>query len=75
MAHGGMIHGDSYAHKLKPVPGKANVSGDSPKNDTVHAKLSPGEVILPRSVMQSKDPAQAAAAFVQAILEKQRKKA
>ena len=32
------------------VPGKAQVHGDSPKNDTVHAKLSPQEIVIPRSV-------------------------
>lgn len=31
------------------VPGKAKVKGDSPKNDTVPAMLSPGEVVVPRS--------------------------
>jgi hypothetical protein len=34
------------------VPGQARVAGDSPKNDTVPARLSPGEVVLPRSVTQ-----------------------
>ncbi len=33
------------------VPGHAAVHGDSPKNDTVAAKLSPGEVVVPRSAM------------------------
>lgn len=33
------------------VPGVAPVSGDSPKNDIIPAKLSPGEVVLPRSVV------------------------
>jgi len=33
------------------VPGKANVPGDSPVNDTVKARLSPGEVVVPRTVM------------------------
>lgn len=33
------------------VPGVAPVKGDSPKNDIVPAKLSPGEVVLPRSVV------------------------
>ncbi|MES1989093.1 MAG: hypothetical protein V4440_13895, partial [Pseudomonadota bacterium] len=33
------------------VPGVAPVRGDSPKNDIVPAKLSPGEVVLPRSVV------------------------
>lgn len=31
------------------VPGKACVSGDSPKNDTVPAMLSPGEIVIKRS--------------------------
>jgi hypothetical protein len=31
------------------VDGKAKVAGDSPKNDTVTAKLSPGEIVIPRS--------------------------
>lgn len=39
MKHGGM------------VPGKAKVVGNSPKNDTVDAKLSPGEAVVPRSAM------------------------
>jgi hypothetical protein len=38
------------------VPGKAQVAGDSPKNDTVHAKLSPGEIVVKRTVAQSGDP-------------------
>lgn len=52
------------------VPGKAKVSGNSIKNDTVPAVLSPGEVVIPRSVMQSADPAAGAAAFVQHVLSK-----
>lgn len=39
------------------VPGKAKVAGDSPKNDTVIAKLSPGEVVIPRSLAE--DPERA----------------
>ena len=34
------------------VPGRAAVSGDSPKNDFVKALLSPGEVVVPRSVVK-----------------------
>lgn len=52
------------------VPGKAAVAGDSKQNDTVPAMLSPGEVVIPRSVMQSQDPAKGAAAFVAAVLAK-----
>ncbi len=35
-----------------PVPGIPAVPGDSPRNDTQLAKLSPGEIVLPRSVTQ-----------------------
>lgn len=56
------------------VPGKAKVAGDSPVNDTVSAQLSPGEVVIPRSIMESKDPASAAAAFVQGVMHSSKKK-
>lgn len=36
------------------VPGKARVVGDSSKNDTVPALLSPGEAVIPRSMMKDK---------------------
>lgn len=68
-----LAQGGSVGSALKAggsVPGQAKVSGDSEKNDTVHALLSPGEVVIPRSVMQSSDPARSAAAFVQAVLAK-----
>lgn len=74
MACGGPVMGEAYAHQMKPVPGHASVRGDSPQNDTVPAKLSPGEVIIPRSVMQSKDPAGNAAKFVAAVMAKNGRK-
>ena len=37
------------------VPGKANAPGNSYKNDTVPALLSPGEFVLPRSVTADKE--------------------
>lgn len=37
LAHGGV------------VPGEAPLPGDHPQNDVVHARLSPGEVVVPRS--------------------------
>jgi len=37
------------------VPGHAKVPGDSPINDTVHAKLSPGEIVVPRTVANDDD--------------------
>jgi len=45
MADGGKVH---IKAPVK-VPGKAPVAGDSPANDVVDAKLSPGEVVVPRS--------------------------
>lgn len=60
-AHGGVIDG------------QAMVPGDHPVNDTVPTMLSPGEVVIPRSVMQSKDPAKAAAAFVKQVMEGEHK--
>lgn len=58
------------------VPGKAKVSGarDSYANDTVDAVLSPGEIVLPRSVTQSSDPVAASAKFVAALKAKKGKK-
>jgi hypothetical protein len=55
------------------VPGKAEVKGDSLKNDKVPAVLSPGEVVIPRSVMQSDDPVKNSAKFVQAVMAKKGK--
>jgi len=60
---------------VKPgmVPGKAPVKGDHPKNDIVHALLSPGEAVLPRSVMNDKDPPSAAKKFVAKLLSRRNK--
>lgn len=45
MADGGKIH----IKAPTKVPGVAPVAGDSPTNDIVDAKLSPGEVVVPRT--------------------------
>lgn len=50
------------------IPGKAKVSGDSYANDTVRKELKAGGIVIPRSVMQSKDAPKKAAAFVAAHL-------
>ena len=47
------------------VPGSAKVFGDSQKNDTVAALLSPGEFVIPRSKMQDKGNL----ALIQAIMD------
>lgn len=52
-AHGGEIH--SYLEGGQ-VDGKAKVPGDSMKNDTVHAMLSPGEIVLPRTIAHNPEP-------------------
>lgn len=84
-ANGGTVEERSHFHKarsahlsgaFKPmreggaVPGKAKVAGNSYANDTVKAELSPGEIVLPRSVTQSQDPVGNAAKFVQAVMAK-----
>lgn len=58
-AHGGIIKG------------KAQVSGDSPKNDTVPTMLSPGEIVIPRSV--ANDP-EKAKEFIEHIRKQNEKK-
>lgn len=71
-----LYHGGNVGNKLKAggnVPGKPQHLGNDYRNDTVKAMLSPGEVVIPNSVMQSKDPVRGAAAFVQAQLAKKRK--
>ena len=72
-----MAKGGDVGESLKSgghVPGHASVEGDSLKNDTVHAMLSPGEIVIPRSVAQSFDPVDGAAKFVAALQAKKGKK-
>lgn len=69
--------GGNVGSKLKAgghVPGQAKMSGDNLKNDTVHAMLSPGEIVIPRSVLQGKDPARGAAEFVAQVMAKKKVK-
>jgi len=50
-ADGGVVHDHAICAKLGAIiPGRAKVDGDSPENDTVPAMLSPGELVIPRSV-------------------------
>lgn len=64
--------GKASAMEAKKVPGKAVIKGDSPKNDTVRTTLEEGGVVIPRSVMQSDDPGKKAAAFVKAVMARQK---
>jgi hypothetical protein len=69
--------GGSVGSALKAggaVPGRAQVAGDSSRNDTVAAKLSPGEIVLPRSIVNSKNAPAAAAKFVAALQAKKGKR-
>lgn len=51
---------------------KAVKAGNSYDNDKIPAVLSEGEVVIPRSVMQGKDPARGAADFVAKVMAKRR---
>lgn len=53
------------------VPGQAKVKGDSLKNDTVPAMLSPGEIVIPRHITQHARAPELAAKFVEMELLKQ----
>lgn len=64
------LGGADYFKRGGPVPGEAKVDGDSYSNDTVHALLSPGEVVLPRHVTQSENAPEKAAEFMKALLAK-----
>ncbi len=64
-AHGGIVnhdhsicmaHGGICLAEGGPVPGDAPLPGDTTANDIVHANLSPGEAVIPRtSVAQHPD--------------------
>jgi len=56
----------------REIPGKAKYKGDTRSNDTVPALLSPGEIVLPRTVAQSEDAPDKAKKFVQAIKKQKR---
>lgn len=49
------------------VPGKAKIKGNSEKNDTQPALLSPGEIVLPRSVTEAPDMEKKAIEFLRHI--------
>ena len=53
-----------FAHGGKVPEGSAPVAGDSPKNDTVPAMLSPNEIVIPRSITMGPNAPQEAAKFV-----------
>lgn len=54
------------------IPGKPKVAGNSYKNDVVSKKLDVGGIVIPNSIMQSKDPAKGAKDFVANIIAKRK---
>lgn len=69
-AHGGVVGG-----KLKAggkVPGKPKVDHDAYKNDTVSAKLSPGEVVIDLNTLKDKGKLGQMARFVAANIERKK---
>jgi|WetSurMetagenome_2_1015567.scaffolds.fasta_scaffold100855_3 hypothetical protein len=58
----------------KKVPGKAPMKGDHSQNDIVPAKLDVGGIVIPKSVMESKNPAEEAKKFVANELAKKKSK-
>lgn len=53
------------------VPGEAKKEGDSPENDTVPALLSPGEIVIPRTLADNPEKAKS---FIESILENRKSK-
>ena len=56
----------------KKIPGTPKVAGNSYANDVVPAKLEAGGVVIPNSIMQSKDPAAGAKDFIAGIIAKRK---
>lgn len=54
------------------IPGKPKVKGNSYQNDVVPKKLDVGGIVIPNSIMQSKNPAKGASDFVAKIIAKRK---
>lgn len=77
MASGGSVHlpfapmdyrGGGPVQAQAPQQ-KAQVQGNSLKNDKIPAMVSEGEIVLPRTITQSPNAPQAAAQFVSAVMQ------
>ena len=73
-SRGGLAHTGGPVKTDDPKK-KAEKPGNSYANDKVPAMLSEGEIVIPRSVMQSSDPVSASADFVERIMAKRRARA
>jgi hypothetical protein len=69
MAQGGPV--SSLFEEDGFVPGEAEVGGDDEQNDIVPSLLSPGEVVIPRSIAQSPNAPEEAASFVAHLMRRQ----
>jgi hypothetical protein len=76
-ARGGRAHDlrDGGKVKAKDPKEKAVKPGNSYDNDKIDAKLSEGEIVLPRTVTMSADPVRSAADFVAKVMAKRNKRA
>ena len=72
-ARGGLANKGGHVKAKKPSQ-KAEKKGNSYDNDKIPAYLSEGEVVIPRSVMQGKDPIRGSADFVAKIMAKRGRK-
>lgn len=74
MARGGMTKDFRTGGKVQAgsTKQKAVKGGNSYANDKIPALLSEGEVVIPRSVMQSADPIRSSADFVAKVIAKRR---
>lgn len=70
---GGLAHSGGPV-KAKAQGEKAVTSGDNYSNDKIDAKLSEGEIVIPRSITMGKDPVKGAADFVAKVLAKRKVK-
>ncbi len=75
-AKGGAVHDyrQGGGVKAKDQKEKAVAKGNSYANDKIPAMLSDGEIVIPRSVLQSKDPVRSSADFVAKVMAKRGKK-
>lgn len=72
-AKGGLAKTGGHV-KAKSSSQKPVQRGDSLKNDKVPAMLSAGEIVIPRSITQGKNPERGAAQFVAQVLAKRKRK-
>jgi len=72
-AHGGIIRKYAEGGKINAAMGKLTKM-DNEKNDVIPAMLSPGEIVIPRSIVSAPNAPMAAHRFVEALLANKGKK-